>query len=191
MFKGVIFSRVIVLGGRGGGISPLGIGRGDCPAGYCPRTEILFSLYGMRRFNHIVCMGNKLVPVKQRFIANKICSFSLLPAPLALCFFDNDPPIVTCQNVTANSTFPNSLLELIEDFDYTYMDENPYNNTNGTRIQFNFNIGPDGDLLPPGHTSVELIARDECGNNVTCLFYAENTRKYEYLMLFSGHLYLY
>eukprot|EP00057_Strongylocentrotus_purpuratus_P006278 XP_011660752.1 PREDICTED: uncharacterized protein LOC105436661 [Strongylocentrotus purpuratus] len=108
-----------------------------------------------------------------------VCQFVVIvqrsSARLDLCFFDNDPPIVTCQNVTANSTFPNSLLELIEDFDYTYMDENPYNKTNGTRIRFNFNIGPDGDLLPPGHIPVELIAQDNCGEEATCLFYVENT----------------
>ena len=125
--------------------------------------------------------GNKLIPVKHSFIADKVCSCSLLPLP-DTCAVDMDPPNVTCSNVTTKPFLVNSFLGLDFNIDYTNVDDN----FDPSGVSYNVTIGGDGDLYPPGHTPVTLFANDTCDNVATCLFYVENTRKYEHLMLDSN-----
>lgn len=127
-------------------------------------------------------MGNELVSVIHSFIADKVCSFSLIPLPDP-CLADMDPPIVTCSNVTTPPFEVNSFLGLNFGIEYTNMDVN----FDPSGVSYNVTIGEEGDLFPPGHTPVTLFVADTCMNVATCLFYVENTRKYEHLMLVPGH----
>lgn len=127
-------------------------------------------------------MGNRLVSVIHSFIADTVCSFSLIPLP-GPCTFDMDPPNVTCSNVTTRFFLPNSFLGLNVGSEYTYVDDN----VDPSGVSYNVTKGQDGDLFPPGHTPVTLFAEDTCQNVATCLFYVENTRKYEHVMLVPGH----
>eukprot|EP00057_Strongylocentrotus_purpuratus_P017565 XP_011672039.1 PREDICTED: uncharacterized protein LOC105442024 [Strongylocentrotus purpuratus] len=85
---------------------------------------------------------------------------------------DNDPPVVTCNDITLSTDLPNSFLGLdMYTGEYTYSDDNPA----PSETTYNVTTGSNGDVFPPGQTPVTMFAIDVFGNQATCLFYVQNT----------------
>ena len=119
----------------------------------------------------------------------KVCSFSIFPSQVNPCDLDNDPPNVTCSNVTATSTFPNSYPEPIEDVDYTYYDDNP--NTKFWVCLGQHQVWSRWRPAPSRSHTYWIDRTWWLWSSSTCVFYFLNTRKYEHVMLFLCRFYLY